>query len=215
MISNADDIEVVQVRGSRFTSNTYILRHKSYDFVWLVDIGEFDNVLEHLKKSDTIKGVFLTHPHYDHIFYLKDMISRFPECTIFCSSQCTDGLQSSKLNLSYYHGCPIEYHGDNIEILEEGSKTEIFNGIYLESMETPGHDLSCLTYIVRNHFFTGDSFIPNVEVVTKLRGGDKNASKESLKKIAERMNHTSVTCPGHLEMGHFIPPTKHPLLIKK
>lgn len=42
-------------------------------------------------------------------------------------------------------------------------------------IETPGHCPSCLTYYTDNYIFTGDSYIPNVKVVTKLPYGDKKS----------------------------------------
>lgn len=44
-------------------------------------------------------------------------------------------------------------------------------------IETPGHCPSCLTYYTDNYIFTGDSYIPNVKVVTKLPYGDKKKQR--------------------------------------
>lgn len=199
------NVEVVQIKCSRFTSNTYLINQPTSKSVWLVDVGEIDAVIEHLNDDDSIKGLFLTHPHYDHIFCINELTAHYPDCMVYCSELCKEGLQSSKLNLSYYHEYPVEYQGENIVLLEENSTLSIFDNIPVEIIETPGHDWSCLTYKIDNFLFTGDSFIPDVKVVTKLRGGNKAANKESLKKISEHIHKDTIICPGHGEMGYVHP----------
>ena len=71
---------------------------------------------------------------------------------------------------------------------------------HISVLETPGHDWSCLSYGIENYLFTGDSFIPKVKVVTKLRGGNRAASKESLRKILNHSDENTIICPGHGEM---------------
>jgi glyoxylase-like metal-dependent hydrolase (beta-lactamase superfamily II) len=54
-----------------------------------------------------------------------------------------------------------------------------------------------MSFILENYSFTGDSSIPNIPVVTKLKGGDKLQNIESLKKIRARINSETIICPGH------------------
>ena len=107
---------------------------------------------------------------------------------------------SDKLNLSYYHDDPINFKGSNVQILYETDKIELFENCFLETLETPGHNWGCLTYKIENYLFTGDSYIPNVKVVTKLKGGDRDASKKSLQKIMDNISENTIICPGHGEI---------------
>ena len=55
-------------------------------------------------------------------------------------------------------------------------------------MATPGHCPSCLTFYTKNYVFTGDSYIPEVPVVTKLPKGNRalaEVSKEKILKLSE------------------------------
>ena len=61
---------------------------------------------------------------------------------------------------------------------------------------TPGHCPSCLTFQVENKLFTGDSYIPEVKVVSKLPKGNKNLAKVSEQRIIELSSGIDV-CPGH------------------
>lgn len=188
---------VKQVVNSVFTSNTYIISKAKHNWVWLVDIGDFEKVFKELPKDSIVKGVFITHPHFDHIYGINKLIDLQPNCTVYTSEHGKNGLFSDKLNLSYYHQEPIEFMGSKIQILCEDSKIELYENSYLEVLETPGHDWGCLTYKVDNYLFTGDSYIPNVKVVTKLKGGDKEESLKSLKKIMNNISKKTIVCPGH------------------
>jgi glyoxylase-like metal-dependent hydrolase (beta-lactamase superfamily II) len=193
-------MKVKQVINSKFSSNTYIISDSGSDWVWLIDIGAVDEVITCLSKGVFVKGVFITHPHFDHIYGINKLIDSFPDCIVWTSEQGKKGLFSDKLNLSYYHEESIIFKGSNIQILCETDKIELFEKCFLETIETPGHNWSCLTFKIENYLFTGDSYIPNVKVVTKLKGGNMEASGKSLQKISNNMCENTIICPGHGEM---------------
>ena len=193
-------MQVKQIVNSIFKSNTYIVSENNSAWVWLVDVGDIEGVLNSLTKKTFIKGVFITHPHFDHIYGINKLIDAFPECVVYSSEEGKQGLFSDKLNLSFYHDDPITFLGSNIQILSENDKIELFGNCYLETIETPGHNWGCLTYKVGNYLFTGDSYIPDVQVVTKLKGGDRVANTRSLQKIMDSISKDTIICPGHGEM---------------
>lgn len=181
--------------NSIFNSNTYILEDKSCDYCWLIDIGDAEPFLD----KDNIKGIFLTHTHFDHIYGINKIIEKFPDCTIYTSKSGSESLYSDKLNLSKYHESPLIFKGDNVRILNENDKIELFPNIFLEVKETPGHCPSCLTYYTDNYIFTGDSYIPNIKVVTNLPKGNKVQAQESVENIKKNIGSRTI-CPGHGEI---------------
>ena len=193
-------MQVKQFVNAIFTSNTYIISNEKYNWVWLVDIGDIDGVLSILTKDAIVRGVFITHPHYDHIVGINKLIATFPDCIVYISEEGKKGLYSDKLNLSHYHEDPIIFLGSNVHILKEKDEIELFENCFLETIETPGHNWGCLSYKNGNYLFTGDSYIPGVQVVTKLKGGDREANTKSLQKIMESISEDTIVCPGHGEM---------------
>lgn len=190
-------MQIKQIVNSVFTSNTYIISEAKYNWVWLIDIGDFDGVLHGLSDNSIVKGVFITHAHHDHIYGINRLIDTFPKCLVYTSEFGKEGLYSEKLNLSFYREDPVVFKGSQVQILHESDRIELFDNCFLETLETPGHNWGCLTYTVENFLFTGDSYIPNIDVVTKLKGGNREASKLSLKKIFEVHNNDTIICPGH------------------
>ena len=91
--------------NSRFTSNTYILYHTDYDNVWVVDPGDTEIVFEWMQahSKTTISGILLTHAHFDHIYGMNDILSRFSQCAVYVANEYgKDLLNDPKKNGSKY-----------------------------------------------------------------------------------------------------------------
>ena len=65
--------EVCRLENDVFTSNTYVLLERGSQGVWLVDIGDFGKVKKLLTPSNDVKGCFITHSHFDHIYGLNSL----------------------------------------------------------------------------------------------------------------------------------------------
>lgn len=189
-------IKVHQIINSIFESNTFILTYENQ--CWVIDIGDTDKISKYISDKYELKGVLLTHSHFDHIYGINDFYKKFPDCKIYTSEYGETALKDAKKNLSFYHEQAIEYLEDNVQILKEGDKIELFHNICIEVLETPGHCPSCLTYYTDNYIFTGDSYIPNLKVVTNLPKGNKIQAQESLERIKE-LAKNRIICPGHGE----------------
>ena len=191
-------ISINRFENLDFTSNTYLIKHKLYnDEVFLVDIGNPKEVLDILLPNQKIKGLFLTHSHYDHIFGINKIIEQFPKCMIYCSEYAYEALLSEKLNLSFYRLEPIVLKGGDVNLLRENMSIKLFDNYFLKVLETYGHTRGSLSYIVNEGIFTGDALIPETPVVTKLKSGDKNEAKKSIIKIRRQLESEQNIYPGH------------------
>lgn len=167
----------------------------SHDY-YLVDIGDFDAARSLLPKDANLRGVFITHGHHDHIYGINELKNAFPDCVVYASEECARMLGSAKENLSLYLEMPMEYMGE-VTLLHDGDAVKLFEGVTLKTITTPGHNPSCLCFEVEDYFFTGDSYIPGVKVVTNLPGGNKKIAQESIEKILE-IGLGKKICPGHI-----------------
>lgn len=189
--------EVIRIEHRQFTSNTFIIKHPATPNVWLVDIGNYQGVKEALPANAMIKGVFVTHSHYDHIYGINQLIAEHPDCIIYASEYAANSLKSSKLNLSFYHEDPVDYTGSNVSLLHEGDRLRLYSDTYLLVLETPGHNQGSLSFCMGKYLFSGDSYIPGYDVVTKLKSGNKTAAQESLQRLKEMLLPGYILCPGH------------------
>ena len=77
---------------------------------------------------------------------------------------------------------------------------QLFDGVDMEFIETPGHHPSCVCFKAGNYLYTGDSFMPGVPVVTKLKGGNRVQAAESEERIVSLIEENTILCPGHGEI---------------
>ena len=192
-------VKVSYIVNSVFTSKTYFLSQEGNPSVWLVDCGDVPPIVDMLSSMGgafIIKGVLLTHVHYDHIYGLPRLTEKFPSLRVYTNEYGKNALTDIRLNYSKYHNDPIEYESENVETCDEGTMIELFDGVQAKVYHTPGHNPSCLTYEVGDYLFTGDAYIPGIKVVTTFKGGDKVRAAESVERILQ-LAEGKVVCPGH------------------
>ena len=193
-------LKVSHIVNSVFTSRTYILTQEGSRSVWLIDCGDVPPIVDMLSSlggdSSMIKGVLLTHVHYDHIYGLPRLTEKFPSLRVYTNEYGKNALTDIRLNYSKYHNDPIEYESENVVTCDEGTMIELFDGVQAKVYHTPGHNPSCLTYEVGDYLFTGDAYIPGIKVVTTFKGGDKVRAAESVERILQ-LAEGKVVCPGH------------------
>ena len=114
-------MEIRQIVNSVFNSNSFILSEAGSLNVFLIDIGDFNPIISQMKEDAMIKGVFLTHTHYDHIYGIRELVKAYPDCIVYTSSFGQEALASNKKNFSRYHNDPIVFTNTNLQVLKEGS----------------------------------------------------------------------------------------------
>jgi glyoxylase-like metal-dependent hydrolase (beta-lactamase superfamily II) len=113
---------------SNSKSNTYLIENeKSEENCYLIDAGNGVEAMRALQPNQNIDAIFLTHAHYDHIAHIGDVIEKFPSCKIYCSECTRFALSDHKLNLSFYHGTPVIFTGEQINIVKENDIIPLFN----------------------------------------------------------------------------------------
>lgn len=190
---------ITQFVNSIFNSNTYIISIENEQNCWLVDCGDPEILIDWvINNHKNLVGIFITHGHYDHIYGLNKVIEAFPDCIVYTSLKGKENLYSEKFNLSRYSGNGFVYKFDNLVILEDNETVNLSSNLILNVMATPGHDWSCLTYIIENHLFTGDSFLPDYKFNIKFPRGDRAQRDESLISIKNKIERgVSNIYPGH------------------
>ncbi len=198
-------LKVSHIVNSVFTSRTYILSNEGDTEFLLVDCGDIPFIVDLLSSIGGcpfgIKGVLLTHAHYDHIYGLPQLMELFPQVKVYTNDFGKLALADERLNYSKYHYNPIVIESENVVVCDEGAEIELFDGVKAKVYHTPGHNPSCLTYEVGDYLFTGDAYIPGVKVVTTFKGGDKLMAVKSVERI-KALAKGKVLCPGHEVEGY-------------
>ena len=195
-------VEVQRFINSRFTSNTYILSHPEYDNVWIVDPGDTENIFEWMENHSktSVSGILLTHAHFDHIYGINDVLSRYPDCDVYIANEYgKDALHNAKTNGSKYtEEGPVTIVG-SAQILFFPKELTLWNDVFLQTLNTPGHSEDSICFIVDGNFFTGDTLIKNIRTVTKLKGGSVVKLDKTIQLISSLYDKGLYVCAGHDE----------------
>lgn len=193
-------LEVIRCVNSRFNSNTFILSHPEHDDVWIVDPGDIEPIFEWMQnhQKTSVIGILLTHAHFDHIYGVNEIASRYPSCIVYVANEYgLDALHNPKINGSKYteegpiviaDSAKVEYYSDTMQL---------WDGVTMRTINTPGHsdDSQCL--LVDGMLFTGDTLIKDVRTVTKLKGGSVEKLDKSMKILASLKANSLRVMPGH------------------
>jgi len=152
-------MDIAQIEVGPFDSNIFLLKDRGKAV--LIDTGSgFNNhsVEESVRRElagDDLRGIVLTHEHFDHSGGAKYLGERFG-VPIHGSPECARALREADPNLtgSFLFGAKMEPIMEMLEI----SKSLDIDGILFEVYSTPGHapGLICLIEVSGRNLFCGD-----------------------------------------------------------
>ena len=192
--------------NSRFTSNTYIISCADSENIWIVDPGDTKVVFEWMyNHSKTIvSGILLTHGHFDHIYGVNDILSRFPACVVYVANAYgREVLSDPKKNASKYteEGPLAVLASAHVSLYAEGMK--LWDDTPMKVLYTPGHSDDSVCLIVNDMLFTGDTLIKDVRTVTKLKTGSREKLMETIALLETFKGQGLTVYPGHGEVFRF------------
>lgn len=156
-----------------------------------------DELIKQIKNDGgKLEYVLLTHGHYDHIGFAKQLADMFG-AKIVTGKDNNDFLSKSMLNLSVFHNFTLPEMSADI-LLEDGQEF-LLGDTKIKYIATPGHTCGCGGYIFDNTYICGDTLFCESYGRTDLPTGDMNILIESFKKIkALKGDYTII--PGHGEL---------------
>ena len=154
----------------------------------------------------TIRAIFLTHAHFDHIFGVKAM-KEATGAPVYAYEGEKGLCGSSQLNQSAMIGRPCTVEPD--VWLRDGEVTELC-GIRLKTLATPGHtEGSCCFYAEDEeggHFLiSGDTLFEESVGRTDLPTGSFSDLARSIREVLFRLPHDTLVFPGQMgetTIGH-------------
>lgn len=162
-------------------TNCYIVSDCAKNAV-VIDPGDEAGRILNFLSDNRLKceTVLLTHGHFDHIGAVAEIVEN-----------TRAALAMNKLDL--------ESVNRDIDIeLEEGTILRV-GEMELLSIAAPGHTPGGMCYLTGDVLFTGDTLFRGNIGRTDLPGGDYEAIRRSLKKLAELDYDDLRILPGHME----------------
>ena len=176
-------MKIIRLIGGNLESNGYILYEQKGGQAFIIDPGYNPDLF--LKKlhemSLTLKGIFLTHHHYDHTGAV-DKIKNATDCPVYIHNADADMLKKSSDTILLSDGMQFEL------------ETEVFDII-----NTPGHTKGgiCILNKKQRIVFTGDTLFDNDLGRTDLSDGSEQSMKNTIRNIVSNWENDIVIYPGH------------------
>ena len=182
-------------------SVTYVLHEEDVDYCVLIDCGGWETLKPVLEKiGKKVRAVLLTHAHTDHIYGINKVIETFPNALIYTNAEGEKGLQNPQWNLSRYHDDIEDFiisSPQNVRVIDKEGSLQVDDDIMVEVLFTPGHEPSCLSFIIENNLFTGDAYIPGIGTVVSFPRSNKISAQKTLKRLQYLEKNGLTVCAGH------------------
>ena len=163
-----------RIVSSIINSNVFIV--SSGNECVLIDAGAEVEKVKNVVGGKKVLGVFLTHGHYDHCFYVMDYIKEFG-CKVYASKFAKEYLEEPDYNYSEGNFAVNDF--SSFEFLGNGGKVKL-GDLKIEYKQLGGHSKSDMMFKVGNDIFVGDVLLGRNMGRTDLYGGNKNEMEKSL-----------------------------------
>lgn len=162
--------------------NCYVLINEKTNGAIAIDVGDNAKflMLEELKHGFKITDILLTHGHFDHISGVYDFYKR--GVNVYIGEKELNFIKDGDLNLSSYFGSNV--NGFEAVGVKDGDEL-LLNGIKIKVLETPGHTVGSVSYLVEDNLFCGDAIFKGSFGRVDFPTGDAKTLVNTAKKIFE------------------------------
>lgn len=164
-------------------TNCYIVETDNKNAV-IIDCGdEADRILQFVEeKGLTVKQIFLTHGHFDHICAVADIVLK-TGAEVFVHEK--DAPMLINANLSLASAVPVIKFKPvtNYNLISDGDVIAL-DELEFKVMHTPGHTSGGVCYICGGAIFSGDTLFAGTVGRVDLPNGSFNEILKSVAKLA-------------------------------
>lgn len=174
-------MEIIALAPTGFASNCFIIHNGKDAFAIDASLPP-DRVLGTLREQGlTLRGILLTHGHFDHIFYA-DELRKATGAPVYIHSLDAEMLHDSEKNAySVFTGGSLPAF--DADILLQGGDTVKLGNEDIKVIHTPGHTRGSVCFDTKDFMLTGDTLFAFGFGRCDLYGGNAEAIKSSLSRL--------------------------------
>ena len=177
-------------------ANCYVVIDDEKQCIVVDSSKEYDGIINFIKKNNlALRGVLLTHGHFDHFRGVDRLIDEF-KCPLYIGFYDADLLKEPDLNCSLMVGGNFIVKSNPIAL----SDGEVLNLLLedIKVLETPGHTKGSVSYYFEKSklLFTGDFLFKCSAGRCDLPTGNNKQMMESMRRVS-LMDKDIKIYPGH------------------
>lgn len=162
---------------------TYLLNESGKAL--LIDPAWDMNFIEHTLKTKNLElvGVFFTHGHFDHVKFAQNLLESH--------------------NLKAYleqNDVPLAGIDENFLHTYQGSQTFNIGPFTIQAIHTPGHTAGCVSLLIGDTVFTGDTLFPGACGRVDLPSSNPREMRKSLVTLS-KLPQDTIVYAGHSYAG--------------
>jgi len=212
----SDKFVVLHQATGPIQTNCYLLYDEASKEAALFDVGgPIDSLLTYIEENDlTLKYVFATHCHMDHIEGIPVVKEQFPDASVCFNREEYEDLQVFREwfeenmppeelaemkqvpGIAKWFSMDLAAIGEP-EIWLEDNQTYWLGRLKIKTILSPGHSRGSMCFVVGDVLFSGDVLFYRRVGTTDLLGGSSEAQVRSVRRLYERLPDQTKVYPGH------------------
>ncbi len=177
-------------------TNSYIVASEKGNCVLIDAPADADYILEQTELFGlTLKKIFLTHGHFDHVGAVADLADR-TGCEVYIHEEDLPKLTDDEgLLLKFFRISGVRKF-DGAKTFKENDRLTL-DELDFDVLHTPGHTSGSVCFIMGTDMFSGDTLFARSVGRTDMPDGDPVKLERSLRKICALRGDMNVY-PGHM-----------------
>ena len=181
-------------------TNVYLLISEKNNAVLIDPADDADQIIQWINDSGvTLKYIFITHGHADHVLALKDVRDAFHVPVIISKIDAERLVHPELINDRPYVKNPFQPFSP--DILVQDSDELWLDELKLRFYAMPGHTDGSLAVIVNDVIFSGDTLLKNGHGKTTLPGGNEEKLIASIRRMLGDLKGNYRVLPGLASSG--------------
>ena len=177
-------------------TNVYLLISEKNNAVLIDPADAADQIIQWVNDSGvTLKYIFITHGHADHVLALKEVRDTFHVPVIISKIDAERLVHPDLINDRPYVTVPFQPLSPDI-LIQEGDELWL-DELKLRFYAMPGHTDGSLAVIVNDVIFSGDTLLKNGHGKTTLPGGDEEKLIASIRRMLGDLQGNYRVLTGH------------------